>query len=416
MNKKFRNTVLLHFGAALMLVAPSLHFNVAKAAQLESKFVVQDTYYRAKWNFKITHPDSVTCDWGMVDPRKLYSWSDPGVLCKFQVTFEWNWESDPTAGTTSSTLYNGPCMVLSIGTTCYGPWNKANFQLTNASGQNLLSRYADFYSLGTIDFIGFSGKDKGTVTQSIAFMYTDPGPLKFQYVKSAVIDKEKEVVLQSLPVQIQILGKSKAQLISELDAADAKAKAEAEAAAAKAKAEAEAAAAKAKAEAEAKAKADAAEKAKRDAEEQSRVDALSYSITCTKGVGKKKSSKNFLGDPPVCPKGFSNPLAKYSTYKAFVECRLYKRDSFIAPVRLEDAGRTLSFSTYGKYSWFGGPSIAKESDFTCALQKMSTPSYVINQINTTRALDGRVSASWGKISATWTYHPDNGLNIFFYNN
>ena len=44
---------------------------------------------------------------------------------------------------------------------------------------------------------------------------------------------------------------------------------------------------------------------------------------------------------------------------------------------------------------------------------MNAPSFVTAQIDTTRALDGLQKATWGKLSAFWTYHPDNGLNISF---
>jgi hypothetical protein len=44
---------------------------------------------------------------------------------------------------------------------------------------------------------------------------------------------------------------------------------------------------------------------------------------------------------------------------------------------------------------------------------MNAPSFVTAQIDTTRALDGLQKATWGKLRAFWTYHPDNGLNISF---
>ena len=31
----------------------------------------------------------------------------------------------------------------------------------------------------------------------------------------------------------------------------------------------------------------------------------------------------------------------------------------------------------------------------------------------TRALDGMQTDSWGGMTARWTYHPDNGMNITF---
>jgi hypothetical protein len=45
------------------------------------------------------------------------------------------------------------------------------------------------------------------------------------------------------------------------------------------------------------------------------------------------------------------------------------------------------------------------------LRELETPAYVTEQIGQTRALDGRQTATWGDFEASWTYHPDNGLNL-----
>lgn len=47
----------------------------------------------------------------------------------------------------------------------------------------------------------------------------------------------------------------------------------------------------------------------------------------------------------------------------------------------------------------------------CVLTAVSVPDSVVSQIDATRALDGMQKASWNNISATWTYHPDDGLQI-----
>jgi hypothetical protein len=213
------------------------------------------------------------------------------------------------------------------------------------------------------------------------------------------------------PDRKAIVDKAAAEKAAAEKAAAEKAAAE-KAAAEKAAAE-KAAAEKAAAEQRAAAEKAAAEQ--RAAAELARVNALGYDAKCIKGTGKKQQVRLVRGDPPVCPKGFVDSMDKLSTYYAFKSCRLYKRDSkYLGSVVLSDGGRTLTFSTFGKYSGYG-PSIPSWSDFSCATTAMAMPSFVLNQINTTRALDGRVSASWGNISATWTYHPDNGLNISFYN-
>lgn len=50
-------------------------------------------------------------------------------------------------------------------------------------------------------------------------------------------------------------------------------------------------------------------------------------------------------------------------------------------------------------------------EIACVLTTLSVPDSVVSQMDATRALDGMQKASWDKISATWTYHPDNGFRI-----
>ena len=50
-------------------------------------------------------------------------------------------------------------------------------------------------------------------------------------------------------------------------------------------------------------------------------------------------------------------------------------------------------------------------DVICVLAELGTPSYVVSQMESTRALDGMQSASWEIYTAQWTYHPDQGLDI-----
>jgi hypothetical protein len=130
-------------------------------------------------------------------------------------------------------------------------------------------------------------------------------------------------------------------------------------------------------------------------------------ITCIKG----KLVKKITGNPPKCPKGYTNLVDNYLTAKAFYDCLLDKRDALVGTVTLKDVGKTLTFSSIGKYGGLTGS--ATYSDVECALGIMKAQSFVKAQINTTRALDGMQKATWGKISAFWTYHPDNGLNISF---
>jgi len=76
--------------------------------------------------------------------------------------------------------------------------------------------------------------------------------------------------------------------------------------------------------------------------------------------------------------------------------------------QLADDGTTLIVDTQGEDVGSGSISFAALS---CVLAELDTPSYVLSQIDSTRALDGMQSATWESYTAQWTYHPDEGLDI-----
>lgn len=47
----------------------------------------------------------------------------------------------------------------------------------------------------------------------------------------------------------------------------------------------------------------------------------------------------------------------------------------------------------------------------CVLNQLERPEAVWASIMSTRALDGRQTADWDGIEASWTYHPDTGLDL-----
>lgn len=153
-----------------------------------------------------------------------------------------------------------------------------------------------------------------------------------------------------------------------------------------------------------------ADKAKAEADalakEMQLLAAKQLSITCSKGSSKKVVK----GDPPKCPAGFTFAGNTYLTYKAFSTCKLYKKDSFLAGARLSDSSRTLELIRYGKgylLSHLNG------SDFNCAMKALNVSAAVKSRIFSTRAIDGQQSARVGPMTASWTYHPNDGLNITF---
>ena len=75
---------------------------------------------------------------------------------------------------------------------------------------------------------------------------------------------------------------------------------------------------------------------------------------------------------------------------------------------VQDGGESLFLDNGGDDFGSGDLSV---SDLLCVLEALDTPDAVITQMSQTRALDGTQSGTWGDFSATWTYHPDDGLDI-----
>jgi hypothetical protein len=197
--------------------------------------------------------------------------------------------------------------------------------------------------------------------------------LDYDYFVSTQITK-KEILVKTL-VKTQ----------AEVDAENAAIRAAAEAAAAKEQAAAAVAA----------------------AQEQEAQRAKKLTITCAKGNQRKKVT----GENPKCPVGFKNPLGSFATFQAFSTCKLYKKDAYVGGAQLKDGGRTLILDAVKERSYRVNALI--DADYKCVASVMKMPAFVASKVESTRAIDGMQNAQWGKVSAFWNFHPDNGLDITF---
>lgn len=73
---------------------------------------------------------------------------------------------------------------------------------------------------------------------------------------------------------------------------------------------------------------------------------------------------------------------------------------------VRDGGRTLTMGT----TTTGGTGDSAQ-DIACTLNALGAPSSVGTKMGQTRALDGRLSATWPGYEASWVYDPDSGLDI-----
>lgn len=91
---------------------------------------------------------------------------------------------------------------------------------------------------------------------------------------------------------------------------------------------------------------------------------------------------------------------------ALATCGLSDRIAF----RVSDGGMTMTMDGRGNDDGAGAASVVEEA---CVLGALNAPSRVTTLMGETRALDGRQTATWDGITASWSYHPDNGLDVIF---
>ena len=71
-----------------------------------------------------------------------------------------------------------------------------------------------------------------------------------------------------------------------------------------------------------------------------------------------------------------------------------------------DDGRSLYLDGKGE-----GDNALPIETMGCYLVGLDVPDSVIHRMEQTRALDGAQEAEWDGLHATWTFHPDEGLDI-----
>lgn len=82
-------------------------------------------------------------------------------------------------------------------------------------------------------------------------------------------------------------------------------------------------------------------------------------------------------------------------------------------VVVQDEGASVAIDGPEDYEYLDNkyPVQVYEKAWTCLKEGTDMPASTENKIGNTRALDGMVEDSWGDYEATWTYHPDNGMDM-----
>lgn len=80
---------------------------------------------------------------------------------------------------------------------------------------------------------------------------------------------------------------------------------------------------------------------------------------------------------------------------------------YLAGITIADDGKSMLLDMQGEEDLFG----ADYSDISCVLNALEVPEIVSSQISITTSLMGVQTADWSGITASWTYHPDLGLDM-----
>ena len=97
-----------------------------------------------------------------------------------------------------------------------------------------------------------------------------------------------------------------------------------------------------------------------------------------------------------------SPTAASGIQDAYDACGAESAGALIA-----DEASTLIIDTQGDDDTDG----VDYETVGCLLAELDTPERVTQTMNSTRALDGRVTDSWDSFTASWSYHPDTGLDL-----
>jgi hypothetical protein len=96
-------------------------------------------------------------------------------------------------------------------------------------------------------------------------------------------------------------------------------------------------------------------------------------------------------------------------YRNYGTCNVIITEASDHGVVSGDDGHTVTLQTRNQYG--NGSGLLDADEALCLLKMTGMPDSVKTEILQTRALDGMQRDSWGQYKASWTYHPDHGLNV-----
>jgi hypothetical protein len=82
--------------------------------------------------------------------------------------------------------------------------------------------------------------------------------------------------------------------------------------------------------------------------------------------------------------------------------------SISAGITLAANSKSLTFDGKGNKDYSGG----EYAKLVCILNNLDAPSTLLERMSHTSAIMGSQEQTWNGISSRWSYHPDNGLDVY----
>lgn len=127
-------------------------------------------------------------------------------------------------------------------------------------------------------------------------------------------------------------------------------------------------------------------------------------------IGSVVATASFEAEAQAAADAKESAAKKADAAKLKIFDDAVKKCSLSGKVVVADGGHSMIVDAAGED--FGSGDV-DFGELDCIISAVDTPASVKSKMYETRSLDGRQEGEWGDISASWSYHPDDGLDIIF---
>ncbi|MFF2272218.1 hypothetical protein ACFVTX_08080 [Agromyces sp. NPDC058136] len=127
-------------------------------------------------------------------------------------------------------------------------------------------------------------------------------------------------------------------------------------------------------------------------------------------IGSTAATASFEAEAQAAAEAEESAAKEAEAAKLKIFSDAVKKCSVSGKVVVTDGGHSMIIDAAGEE--FGSGDV-DFGELDCIISAVDTPASVRSKMYETRSLDGRQEGAWGDLTASWSYHPDDGLDIIF---